>query len=244
MLATTHRTQRQWLLRPASRCLFQALQGSRQGSSWLLSDAVRSHSRATRPGWPDPARPRPPPIPVAWARFGTATVPNRAHADCFEGAVAYSADMPDGLGSLYASARARITEMTAALSDDAANQTCPATPEWTVHDVIAHLRGITEDVRTGNLDGVTTDPWTAAQVARHQHTSLSDLLAGWTQDAPILESVLSSGEPDVPIRAVFDLYAHEADLRGALGLEASLPENFGQWAVPIIAGGFVANVQA
>ena len=113
-----------------------------------------------------------------------------------------------------------------------------------MHDVIAHLRGITEDVRTGNLDGVTTDPWTAAQVARHQHTSLSDLLAGWTQDAPILESVLSSGEPDVPIRAVFDLYAHEADLRGALGLEASLPENFGQWAVPIIAGGFVANVQA
>jgi len=152
--------------------------------------------------------------------------------------------MLDGLGSLYASARARITDMTAALSVDAANQTCPATPEWTVHDVVAHLRGITEDVRTGNLDGVTTDPWTAAQVARHQHTSLSDLLAGWTQDASILESVLSSGQPGVPIQAVFDLYAHEADLRGALGLEASLPENFGQWAIPIMAGGFVANVQA
>ncbi|MEI7617005.1 MAG: maleylpyruvate isomerase family mycothiol-dependent enzyme [Actinomycetota bacterium] len=151
--------------------------------------------------------------------------------------------MADRLGLLYASARARITAMTAGLSDDAAAQTCPATPEWTVHDVVAHVRGITEDVRTGNLEGVTTDPWTAAQVARHQKTSLSDLLAGWAQDAPLLESVLSSGDPDVPIRAVFDLYAHEADLRGALGLEPSLPDDFGRWAIPIMAGGLVATVQ-
>lgn len=127
---------------------------------------------------------------------------------------------------------------------ESADCVCPATPEWTVHDVLAHLRGIAEDVRTGNLDGVTTDPWTHAQVERHRHTTVSELVAGWAADAPLIEAVLSSGAKAGVQRAVFDVYAHECDLRRALGLAGELPDQFSAWAVPLIGEGFVTQVGA
>jgi uncharacterized protein (TIGR03083 family) len=151
--------------------------------------------------------------------------------------------MSTDLGALYAAARGRITEISCDLSDDAVGQRCPATPEWTVHEVLAHLRGVTEDVRAGNLEGVATDPWTAAQVERHRRSSTAALLEGWAEDSPILESVLSSPMGETAARAVFDVHAHEADLRGALGLASSLPTEFAEWAVPIMLQGFVTGVQ-
>ncbi len=81
--------------------------------------------------------------------------------------------MDHDLGQLYESARVRITGMLDG-ADDSLN--VAATPEWTVHDVIAHLSGVVEDALSGNLDGVTTDPWTAAQVERGRGTSTVQLL--------------------------------------------------------------------
>ncbi len=151
--------------------------------------------------------------------------------------------MSTDLGELYAAARVRISEITCDLPDGVVDQRCPATPEWTVHEVLAHLRGLTEDVRTGNLEGVATDPWTAAQVERHRGSSTAELLEGWAQDSPILESVLSSPIGETAARAVFDVHAHEADVRGALGLAPLLPTEFAAWAVPIMVQGFVTGVQ-
>lgn len=147
--------------------------------------------------------------------------------------------MSTDLGGLYAAARSRITNLLTDLPPEAAERVCPATPEWTVHDVLAHLRGITEDVRTGNLDGVTTDPWTDAQVQRHRDTTMSDLLAGWAADAPLVEAVLSAPGGEAVQRAVFDVHAHEADLRGALGMPGVLPDDFGAWAAPLFAKSFI-----
>ncbi len=149
--------------------------------------------------------------------------------------------MSTDLGGLYAAARGRITSILADLPADEVERVCPATPQWNVHDVLAHLRGITEDVRTGNLDGVTTDPWTDAQVQRHRQTSMADLLAGWDADAPLVEAVLSAPGGEAVQRAVFDVHAHEADLRGALGLPGVLPDEFGAWATPIFAQSFIAT---
>jgi hypothetical protein len=68
----------------------------------------------------------------------------------------------------------------------------PATPEWTVHDVLAHLAGVTQDAATGNMAGAPGDAWTAAQVARGASVSDGDLLALWAEHAPVLEGLLSS----------------------------------------------------
>ncbi len=148
------------------------------------------------------------------------------------------------LGELYASARGRIAAIAVDLPREAAELNCPATPEWTVHDVLAHLRGSTEDIRTGNLEGVTTEPWTAAQIERHRTTTTADLLTGWAEDSPLLEFVLSSPEPGIATRAVFDVHAHEADLRGALGYPAALSAPFAEWALPLLSERFLNNVQA
>ena len=62
--------------------------------------------------------------------------------------VLLSAAMSDGaptipdLGALYREARECITAL---VSEDVDASDVPATPEWTVHDVVAHLSGIVED---------------------------------------------------------------------------------------------------
>jgi uncharacterized protein (TIGR03083 family) len=140
------------------------------------------------------------------------------------------------LGSLYASSRWRLTDLlTSTMNDTTGAVPCPATPGWCVHDVIAHLRGVAEDVRAGNLDGVATDPWTAAQVERHRDDSVATLLDDWATDAAPLEEFLSGPYGEGAARAVIDAHIHEMDVRAALGYPVSVPAEFGTWAMPLIA---------
>ena len=148
------------------------------------------------------------------------------------------------LGQLYAASRHRITDLVMSSPAHAQDTGCPATPGWSVHDVVAHLRGIAEDVRTGNLEGVATDPWTAAQVERHRSTATVDLLAQWADDAPLLESILSSPQGAAVGRAVVDVHAHEGDVRGGLGRPAPLPDEFATWAMPAITEQFFTAINA
>ena len=145
------------------------------------------------------------------------------------------------LGALYSAARHRIVDLIASSPPRSLDQICAATPDWTVHDVIAHLRGICEDVRTGNMDGVTTDPWTAAQVARHRDTPMADLLTGWAEDAPLIEGFLSSPDGASAYRAVFDIATHEADLRGELQRTSCLENELGSYLMRQLVPNQIAN---
>jgi uncharacterized protein (TIGR03083 family) len=146
-------------------------------------------------------------------------------------------DTPD-LGLLYRASRLRIAEM---VDDSNAGVRVPATPEWTVHDVVAHVAGIVEDVRNGNMEGVATDPWTAAQVERARHKSVSQLLAEWNEGAPMMEGFLSSPAGVSASRAVLDIHTHECDLTSALGRPLDLPGEFLDWMVPILLESFEAE---
>jgi len=158
--------------------------------------------------------------------------------------VSYAPRMSVDLGELYASSRYRITDLMMSAGGDVSERPCPATPEWSVHDVIAHLRGLTEDVRTGNVSGAGTDPWTAAQVARHRGSETRVLLEGWGEDAPVLEGFLSSPQGEGARQAVVDVHCHEADLRGALGLPAVLPDVFGDWVFATFGSHFIDGAVA
>lgn len=96
------------------------------------------------------------------------------------------------LGQAYQQARLRICAL---VDNEDAGLMVPATPEWRVHDVVAHLVGITEDALSGNMDGVTTDAWTAAQVERGRSKSVAELIEMWSSNAPLVEAVLSSPSP-------------------------------------------------
>lgn len=146
-------------------------------------------------------------------------------------------------GVLYRTCRERITALVSA---DAVDETLvvPATPEWTVHDVIAHLSGIAEDATSGNMAGAPGDAWTAAQVVRGKERSLAELLDQWTTLAPFMEAVFSSPEGAPRLNGVFDVHTHEADLRNALGLPVDVPADFLGWVAGIFRAGFVDAVAA
>lgn len=146
-------------------------------------------------------------------------------------------------GVLYRTCRERITALVSAPGVDE-SLVVPATPEWTVHDVIAHLSGIAEDATSGNMAGAPGDVWTAAQVARGKDRSLDDLLDQWTTLAPFMEAVFSSPEGAPRLNGVFDVHTHEADLRNALGLPVAVPADFLAWVAGIFRAGFADAVAA
>src|SRR4051794_25264495 len=148
------------------------------------------------------------------------------------------------LGELYAAARYRITDLVMTSDPEQLESVCPSTPEWTMRQLLSHVRGVAEDVRLGNVADAGTDPWTAEQVRRHASTGVTDLLSGWTDDAPVLESFLSSPSGASAARAVVDVNTHEADLRGALGCVVHLPDLFGDWVTAMFAERLIDNAAA
>ncbi len=89
----------------------------------------------------------------------------------------------------------------------------PCCPGWTARDVLSHVAGIPDDVFAGRIDGVATDPWTAAQVERNRSLGVEELLGRWDgQAAQFAELMQSLDQHRPPI----DCHAHEHDIRHAL----------------------------
>ena len=61
----------------------------------------------------------------------------------------------------YRALRERVSELVRAADPTALDAVAPATPEWRVRDVFAHMVGVNSDIVSGTLAGVGTDPWTA-----------------------------------------------------------------------------------
>lgn len=117
------------------------------------------------------------------------------------------------LQTLYRGSRERVTALLSGDVDD--TLPVPATPGWTVHDVVAHLAGVAQDAATGRVPGSGPTPeWTATHVERGRGVPTSELLDRWAAAAPALEAALA-GAPLWP--PVMDAGSHEFDLRGALG---------------------------
>ncbi len=110
-------------------------------------------------------------------------------------------------------------ELTALLRDrpvDDFERVAPATPEWRVRDVVAHLAGVCDDVANGNMAGAPSDDWTAAQVDKRRDLAPDALLADWSTHATTVESFMNS--IGAPIgQMVFDAWTHEQDIRGTVG---------------------------
>jgi uncharacterized protein (TIGR03083 family) len=122
----------------------------------------------------------------------------------------------DDVGSVYAEGRARLADLVTAEDPHGSTAPVPGCPEWAVRDVIAHVTGVCADVLTGNTEGVATEPWTAAQVAKRKDTPLPDILAEWTEVAPQVEAMAQHFPGRVGEQWVLDLTTHEHDIRGAL----------------------------
>jgi len=122
--------------------------------------------------------------------------------------------MPE-IADAYLATRGRVRALLEAAGPGAADLPVPATPQWTVHDVVAHLAGVATDLTEGRLDGLATDTWTDAQVARSRDLTVAQLLDLWDEHGAGVDAVADSfGAAGGQLLA--DTASHEHDLRGAL----------------------------
>ena len=121
------------------------------------------------------------------------------------------------IGAVYAEGRERISEIVTALDEEQQRTPVPACPEWTVHDVVAHLCGVCADILAGNLDGVATDPWTAEQVMKRRERPTPEVVAEWSELAPQVEANAGLFPVEAGKQWIADLTTHEHDIRGAVG---------------------------
>jgi uncharacterized protein (TIGR03083 family) len=117
----------------------------------------------------------------------------------------------------YRRLHGRVVGLVAGLDDATLAASVPATPAWSVHDVVAHLAGVTTDVVAGRVEGAGTDPWTAVQVGDRRGATLAGLLDEWEGNLAPLGDIIAALPPEITGQIVFDAATHEHDLRHALG---------------------------
>lgn len=121
------------------------------------------------------------------------------------------------LDTSYHHARTRIAALAGTLSDHQLRTPVPATPGWTIHQLLAHLVGGAADAAAGRIDNAGSQQWTARHVAERQQDPIETLLTEWDHVGPAVEAQLTGRRFSGPNLAA-DLICHEADLHEALGL--------------------------
>ena len=133
-----------------------------------------------------------------------------------------------GWGDLYRANVHAVTALAGDLSDAQLDSTVPATPAWTVHDLLAHLAGGPADAVTGRMEGAPGPEWSARHVGERRGLPVPDL----TAEMVAHQDLVATQAEDSPRPAiVWDIAVHHADLHEALDLGVP-PERL--WA-PVLA---------
>ena len=139
----------------------------------------------------------------------------------------------------YGALRRRVSDLVREADAKQLERHAPAAPEWRVRDVVAHICGVAADVNAGNLEGVTTEPWTARQVDTRRDWTVEQLLEDWDTEAAELEPLMPT-LPDVAVgQMLFDAATHEHDIRGGLDRPGARDSDAMaiafDWSAPVLA---------
>jgi len=122
---------------------------------------------------------------------------------------------PVPLSRLYQQTRTRFSDFVLGLPPASWASAVPATPGWSVRDVVAHVTGVAQDMALRKVPAAGPTPeWTAGHVERGRDSSVPELLVTWANASPGVEALLDA-RPIWP--TVLDAGAHELDVRGAVG---------------------------
>ena len=121
------------------------------------------------------------------------------------------------VATIYRETRGHLLELARTMDDEQPALPVPALPGWTVKDAYAHLTGLCADVLDGNMAGAGDPAWTRRQVAERSVSDLAEICAEWGERGPELE-VWIEGREDPPMFVAYDVWSHEQDVMGALGL--------------------------
>ena len=126
-------------------------------------------------------------------------------------------------GAVYEGIRGRFVSIVAPLTPDRLNGRVPATPDWSVHDVLAHVVGITADLNRQHFpqpDDVGGSKWASAQVDSRRSSGVEQIIREWDRESDDFEEGLRAFGYEVGSHFVADLHAHYSDVRHAFGLTA------------------------
>ena len=144
---------------------------------------------------------------------------------------------------IYEQVRQDVSELVAGLEPDRLERPVPATPGWTIRDVVSHLTADATYLISGNFPRqffdsfgdeaavVVLNDWTAGQVAERRDRSLEEILQEWKASAIDLTAMMRGEKPwpegIVPFadRVILtDAAVHQQDIFGALGIERARDE--------------------
>ncbi len=143
--------------------------------------------------------------------------------------------------AIHRGVRVRITALVCELSEEMLDFVAPATPEWRVRDVVAHLAGGAADVVSGNLADVASDSWTGAQVDARRNLTVGEVLDEWARCSAIVEPLIATFDPLLRAMLLTDAVTHEHDLRGALGVAGERESDAIAYAFRGVSGGIGAQ---
>lgn len=136
---------------------------------------------------------------------------------------------------IYTSCQERMLSLAEGLSAEQLATPVPALPAWTVRQTYAHLAGLCADVPAERVTPPADDAVTARQVAEREHLGIAELCAAWREDTPALLEVFATRTRARYSLPAVDVWHHENDVRGALGMEAQ-PEHADELAAFILGG--------
>jgi uncharacterized protein (TIGR03083 family) len=116
-------------------------------------------------------------------------------------------------GEVYRANIAAVTALAQGLSTEELSRNVPATPDWTVHDVLAHLAGSPADALSGRMDGAPGPDWTERHVGERAAHTTDDLLAELRGS---VDAVVASLDGNDRPALVWNAAVHHADLHEAL----------------------------
>jgi uncharacterized protein (TIGR03083 family) len=112
----------------------------------------------------------------------------------------------------WSRAQQRVIELVRDLPPERAAVRVPATPDWTVRDLLAHMVGLGVDVVAGDEPDDHNSTWTGKHVTERRDRDVAALVREWQEVAEPLRDWMRTNN----VRPLGDVIIHEQDLRGAL----------------------------
>ena len=122
---------------------------------------------------------------------------------------------------LYRANIAAVTSLAEGLSDDQLTARVPASPEWSVREVLAHLAGSPADALSGRMDGAPGPAWTERHVGERAAHTTGHIVAELRGS---IDAVVTSLDGSDRPALVWNAAVHHADLHEALGKGAPPPQ--------------------
>jgi uncharacterized protein (TIGR03083 family) len=117
-------------------------------------------------------------------------------------------------GEVYRANIDAVTALAEGLSTEDLSRQVPATPDWTLHDVLAHLAGGPTDALSDRMDGAPGPDWTQRHVDERAAHTTEELVA---EVRGSVDAVVASLEGNDRPGLVWNVAVHHADLHEALG---------------------------